>query len=91
MRGFKEFLKATLVGGLLFLVPAILLLIVLRHALGRAGTVAVPIVEKLPGSAIAGVGVATIEAALLLLLVKRMGVGSAETLHKAALRPVPEG
>jgi uncharacterized membrane protein len=69
MGSFKEFLKTTLVGGLLFLVPAILLAMVLRHALGWAGKVAVPIAEKLPGTAIAGVGLATIVAALLLLLV----------------------
>ncbi len=89
MRGFTDFLKATLVGGLLFLVPAILVLMVLRHALGWASKVAMPIAEKLPGSTIAGVGAAMIVAALLLLLVKRIGVGSAEVLHNVALRPVP--
>jgi uncharacterized membrane protein len=69
MRGLKDFLKTTLIGGVLFLVPAILLVLVLRHALGWAAKVALPIAEKLPGGEIAGVGMVTIVAALLLLLV----------------------
>jgi uncharacterized membrane protein len=69
MRGLKDFLKTTLIGGVLFLVPAILLVLVLRHALGWAAKVALPIAEKLPGGEIAGVGMVTIVAALLLLVV----------------------
>ena len=49
MRALKNFLKTTIVGGLLFLVP------------------------------------------LILLLVKRLGVGSALALRQADLTPVPEG
>jgi uncharacterized membrane protein len=68
MRGFKQFLKTTLVGGFLFLIPLILLILVLRHALGWAAKVAMPIAARFPGHEIAGVSIGTIVAALLLLL-----------------------
>jgi uncharacterized membrane protein len=64
-----EFLKTTIAGGLLFLVPAILLVLVLRHAMAFAGKIAKPIAALFPDSQVAGVAVATILAALVLLLV----------------------
>lgn len=68
MSPLKGFLKTTIVGGLLFLVPLILLGLVLRHAMGIAGKVAGPIAEMFPAHEIAGVAIGTIIAALLLLL-----------------------
>jgi uncharacterized membrane protein len=69
MDQIRSFLKATLVGGLMFLVPVALLAMVLRHALQLAGKVAKPIAALLPMSHIGGVGVATLIAILLLLLI----------------------
>jgi uncharacterized membrane protein len=36
----KEFLKATIIGGVLFLLPVALVLLILDHAMRLAGTVA---------------------------------------------------
>lgn len=62
------FLKATTAGGLLFLLPLALVLLVLRHAMLVAGKVAQPISALLP-DALIGAVVATVLAALLLVLV----------------------
>jgi uncharacterized membrane protein len=78
----KSFLKATLVGGLMFLVPVVLIALVLRHALQFAGKIAKPLAAVLPVSHVAGVAVTTIIAGALLLfiaflagLVSRTGPG----------------
>ena len=42
-----KFLKATIVGGLLFLVPVVLIIVVLGHAMRLAVKVAQPISESL--------------------------------------------
>jgi len=63
-----NFLKARIVGGLLFLLPVALVLIVLRRAMQVAGKVAQPISALLP-DALAGAVVATGIAVLLLVLV----------------------
>jgi uncharacterized membrane protein len=69
MDPIRSFLKATLVGGLMFLVPVVLLAVVLRHALQFAGKVAKPIAALLPISHVGGVAVATLLAAAILLLI----------------------
>jgi uncharacterized membrane protein len=65
----KSFLKATLVGGLMFLVPVALLAVVLRHALQFAGRIAEPLAAVLPVSHLGGVAVATLIAIAILLIV----------------------
>ena len=65
----KEFLKATLVGGLMFLVPVVLVLVVLRHAMQFAGRAAGPIAAMLPISESFGVPVVTLVAAAILLAI----------------------
>lgn len=62
------FLKATIAGGLLFLLPVALVLVVLSHAMRLAGKVARPISEILP-DALVGAGVVTVLAALVLVLI----------------------
>ena len=69
MSRIGEFLKTTLVGGLLFLVPVILLGLVLSRGLEFAGKVARPVAALFPYNAVAGVAVGTIVAALMLLMV----------------------
>lgn len=69
MNPIKSFLKATLFGGLMFLVPVVLLALVLRHALQIASKVAKPIAAALPVTQVGGVGVATLVAAAILLLI----------------------
>ena len=68
MHTLKSFLKATLVGGLLFLVPVVLLLVVLRHALAIATKLATPIAKALPATSALGVPMVTLVAIALLLV-----------------------
>jgi len=68
VKALKEFIKTTLVGGIVFLVPLVLLILVLRHAMALAGKIAGPVAATFPEHRIAGVAVATIIAALGLLL-----------------------
>jgi uncharacterized membrane protein len=63
------FLKATIAGGLLFLLPVVLIVIVLGYAMRLAGKVAKPISEFLPVEAVVGVGGVTILAVLVLVVV----------------------
>lgn len=67
MNSLKSFLKSTLVGGLMFLVPVVLVLIVLSKALQLAGKVAKPLAAALPLSHVGGIGVATLLAIVILL------------------------
>ena len=69
MNPIKSFLKATLVGGLMFLVPVVLVALVLRHALQFAGKIAQPIAAVLPISHLGGVAIATIIAVAVLLCI----------------------
>jgi uncharacterized membrane protein len=62
-----EFLKTTIVGGLMFLVPVILIGLVLRRALEFAGKIAKPIVAVFPYNQVAGIAAGTIVAALILV------------------------
>jgi uncharacterized membrane protein len=68
VKAIKEFVKTTVVGGIVFLVPLILLILVLRHAMAFAGKIAGPIAAAFPAHKFAGIAVATIIAALVLLL-----------------------
>jgi uncharacterized membrane protein len=99
MTSFKEFLKTTIVGGILFLMPVILFALILRHAMGFAGKIAKPIAAYVPQHHIAGVAIATIIAALVLLvlsfcagLVARTRVGKSAThwLEETLLGNLPQ-
>jgi uncharacterized membrane protein len=65
----KRFLKATVVGGLMFLVPLALVLVVLRHAMQFASKIATPIAAVFPPGPLGGAGLATLVAIVILLLV----------------------
>lgn len=69
MDRIKEFLKTTVVGGLVFLVPLVVLALLLRKALEMARKVADPVAALFPAHQFAGVAVGTIVAALVLLVV----------------------
>jgi len=68
MKAMKEFLKNTIVGGLVFLVPLGLILLVLKQLMGLATKLAAPIAAQLPVSRFAGVAIVTLVAASVLLL-----------------------
>jgi len=63
------FFKATIAGGLLFLLPVVLIVIVLGHAMQLARKVAKPISEFLPVDAVVGVRGVTILAVLVLVFI----------------------
>jgi uncharacterized membrane protein len=68
----KSFLKATVVGGVLFLLPVALVLMLLGHALRLAAKVAQPISDKLQLEYLdgfTGIGVVTVLSVLVLLVV----------------------
>jgi uncharacterized membrane protein len=69
MDQIKSFLKTTFVGGLMFLVPVVLLAVLLRHAMQLADKVAKPIAGLLPVSQIGGVAVPTVIAVTILVLI----------------------
>ena len=57
VNAFKNFLKTTVVGGLMFLVPVVLIIVVLKHAMQFASKGAVPIAANFPMTKVAGIGV----------------------------------
>ena len=65
----REFFKATIAGGLLFLLPVVLILIVLRHAMKLAVKITKPISDLLPVEAVLGMRRETFLAVLLLIFV----------------------
>ena len=67
-RSFGQFVRATLVGGVLFLVPVLLIVVLLHHGIKFAAKVAQPLLTHMP-QLIGGVVVADLVAATLLLLV----------------------
>jgi uncharacterized membrane protein len=69
MDQIKSFLKTTFVGGLVFLVPVVLLAVLLRYAMQLADKVAKPIAALLPVSQIGGVAVPTVIAVSILVLI----------------------
>jgi uncharacterized membrane protein len=92
------FLKATIVGGLLFLLPVALILLVLRHAMRVANQVAQPISTLLPDALFSAV-LATVLAVLLLVLVSflagllartHIGRRLVRTFERSLLAGVPQ-
>ena len=69
MKFALRFLKATLTGGLLFMVPFILLLVVVQKGIGFAKKVVGPLAARLPVQSVAGVAVLTLASVILLLIV----------------------
>ena len=69
MKLIPRFLKATIVGGLLFMVPLILMLLVLKQGVEIVRKVVGPLAARFPYHTIAGVGVTTILAVALILVV----------------------
>lgn len=67
MQGLKSFLKATLVGGFMFLVPVVLVLIVAGKGMQFAGKIAAPMARLLPVSHVGGIAITTLLAATILL------------------------
>ena len=65
----KTFLKTTLVGGVMFLVPVALVLVVMKHAMRLAAGVAKPIAANFPQAEVGGIAVVSLVSGLILLLI----------------------
>src|SRR2546422_6078935 len=68
MKGFLHFLRTTLVGGILFLVPIVVLIIVLGKALAIAHKLADPIATRLPFEKLIGLRTPHVFAIALLVI-----------------------
>ena len=68
-RGKIHFIKTTIIGGLLFLVPVGVLIIVLAKVVELMLMVAEPLADFIPVDSVAGVAVANIVAAIILVLI----------------------
>ncbi|MGL4543682.1 MAG: hypothetical protein ACRCUI_14350 [Polymorphobacter sp.] len=66
-RSFGQFLRATLVGGVIFLVPVLLIAVLLRHGIKLATAISQPLLKFMP-ELVGGIIVADLVAATLLLL-----------------------
>jgi uncharacterized membrane protein len=92
------YLKATIVGGLLFLLPMVILAAVVGYAIKLAAKVSKPIIDLLP-EAWLGAGIVTIVAALLIIFVSlaaglyartRSGKGIVNWLENSILGGLPQ-
>ncbi|MFO1407738.1 MAG: hypothetical protein U1F08_09435 [Steroidobacteraceae bacterium] len=69
MTRIVEFLKTTVVGGLVFLVPLVLVMMVLKRAFEVAAKVATPVVSHFPANQVAGIALGSLAAVVLLLMI----------------------
>ena len=69
MKALLGFVKTTLVGGLLFLVPLAITLLVLQKAIGALSKLVKPIADEIPVETVAGVHMRQLLSALILVLV----------------------
>ena len=68
MKIFSGFFKATIVGGILFMVPLILMVVVLQKALGLVRKIVVPLAKYFPEKPFLGIGMTTILSIVVLVL-----------------------
>jgi len=98
MKPVVDFMKTTIVGGLLFLVPAVLIILLVKNALELARKILMPIEKLLPIENIAGAAVEHLLAVVLIIAVCFAAGLAARTspgaklnawLERAILRRVP--
>jgi len=98
MRPILDFIKTTLVGGVLFLIPLVIVIVMLGKAHSLTRGIVEPLAQALPMQEIAGIGAAKVLAAFILLLIAfgagllaRTGPGKRLTarIESVILRKVP--
>jgi uncharacterized membrane protein len=98
MKGILEFIRSTLIGGIVFLIPLAVMVAILVKAHEALGKIIEPLARALPIAEVGGIGVAKLLAALILLLFAflmglfaRSAVGSriGTKIESAVLRKVP--
>ena len=98
MKIFSGFFKATIVGGLLFMVPLTLMVVVLQKGLGLVRKIVVPLAKYFPEKPFLGIGMTTILSIVVLVLLcflfglaarTRAGKRTREWLEYTILGKVP--
>lgn len=93
-----KFLKTTIVGGLLFLVPVVAVVVIIGKALSFMEAVAEPVAEVLPIDSLGGVAIVNVVAAVIVLLVSflagllartKPARKFASTIENAVLQKIP--
>src|SRR5262245_26090396 len=69
MKNLLSFIKATFVGGILFLIPTVAILLILSKAFEIIRRIAGPIAESLPVTQVGGVGIVTLVSIILLIII----------------------
>ena len=68
MKALGDFVRTTLMGGILFLLPIIVLIVVFGKAQNISGRIVAPVAERMPVPSVGGVAVAKILAIILIAL-----------------------
>ena len=98
MKALLGFVKTTLLGGLLFLLPLIVVLLILKKGIDLLDTLVSPIADRIPIESVAGVRARDVLAALILVAIAfsagliartRLGRGLSQRLEQRILRKVP--
>lgn len=98
MKPVLEFIKTTFVGGILFLIPLVLVLVLLQKAIEILEKLLAPIAHHLPGFTMVGISFPQLVAVLILLvigffagLIAKMGIGArlVDRIESVVLRKVP--
>ena len=93
-----KFLKTTIVGGLLFLVPVVAVVVIVGKALSVMQAVAEPAAELLPIDSLGGVAIVNVIAAIIVLLISflagllartKPAKKFASTIENAVLQKIP--
>lgn len=69
MKSFLQFLRATITGGILFLIPVILVIIILDKATDILSVLAAPLSKRLPDNLVFGLDGSNLVAILLLIVI----------------------
>lgn len=98
MKAILDFIRTTIVGGILFLIPLVLVLVLLQKAIEILEKLLAPIAHHLPGMTIVGVSFPQLVAVLILLvigfvagLIAKTGMGArlVDRIESVVLRKVP--
>jgi uncharacterized membrane protein len=68
MRALGEFIRTTLIGGILFLLPIVVLIVVLGKAQNISSRIVAPVAQRMPVPSVGGVAVAKILAIAVIVL-----------------------
>jgi uncharacterized membrane protein len=98
MKSVADFVKTTIIGGLFFLIPALIVILVIKHAIELTAKMLVPIEKFLPLESLGGLAVAHMLSVLIILAVcfaagmasrTRLGARISAAFERAIARKIP--